>query len=215
MNSHPSLHGLYAITDTRLCPPESLLRQIEEALRGGARIIQYRDKSNDRHRRRMEAGALHRLCRQYGALLLINDDVELAKQSGADGVHLGREDAGLAFARARLGANAVIGVSCYNCLESAHRACVAGADYAAFGRFFPSRSKPDAVRADPELLRRAKTSFDLPLVAIGGITPENGARLISAGADMLALIHGIFAQPDVEAAGRRINKLFKLEEKQT
>ncbi|MCU7923347.1 MAG: thiamine phosphate synthase [Candidatus Thiodiazotropha sp. (ex Dulcina madagascariensis)] len=215
MNSPPSLRGLYAITDTLLCPPESLLRQVEKALRGGARVIQYRDKSNDQQRRRSEAGALQRLCREHGALLLINDDVELAEQSGADGVHLGREDVGLALARARLGADAVIGISCYNSLELAHRASAAGADYIAFGRFFPSRTKPDAVQADPGLLQHAKSRFDLPLVAIGGITPENGARLIAAGADMLALIHGIFAQPDIEAASRKISRLFKPEEKQT
>lgn len=202
------LTGLYAITDSQLTPGDTLLPAVEAALRGGARVIQYRDKGSDSARRAQEAAALNALCNTYGALLIVNDDVELAASAGADGVHLGRDDPQLAAARRRLGSGAIIGVSCYNQLTRAQAAAEQGADYAAFGRFFPSRTKPDAVAATPELLRAARRTLDLPLVAIGGITPENGGLLIEAGADMLAVIHGVFGQPDIETAARRFAALF-------
>ena len=203
-----SLHGLYAITDTQLTPGSALIPAVEAALRGGARVIQYRDKGRDSLRRCEAAAALNALCLNHGALLIINDDVELAAAIGAAGVHLGRDDPDLHAARKRLGAHAMIGVSCYNQLERAQTATEHGADYVAFGRFFPSRTKPDAVAAAPELLRAARVALDLPLVAIGGITPDNGGLLIEAGADMLAVIHGVFGQPDIEAAARRFALLF-------
>ena len=207
------LHGLYAITDSGLCPRERIFQQVEEALCGGARVIQYRDKSLDRDRREAEARGLLEHCQRHDALLIINDDIQLARSSGAHGVHLGREDASPAEARALLGADAVIGRSCYNRLELARQAARDGADYIAFGRFFPSLTKPDAVQADAGLLRSAKQAFDTPLVAIGGITPENGAPLIEAGADMLAVIHGVFGQPDIQAASRHLSALFTPQEK--
>ncbi|MCU7930363.1 MAG: thiamine phosphate synthase [Candidatus Thiodiazotropha sp. (ex Codakia rugifera)] len=208
-----NLHGLYAITDSLLRPSENLQNQVREALLGGARIIQYRDKKRDPQQRLSDATALQQLCREYNALLIINDDVKLAKQSGADGVHLGRDDPSMAIAREALGEKAIIGISCYNRLELARQAAASGADYIAFGRFFASTIKPEAVQAEPELLTDAKNELDLPLVAIGGITPENGAPLIAAGADMLAVVHGIFGQPDIQAASRRLCRLFEPEEK--
>ncbi|MCU7875958.1 MAG: thiamine phosphate synthase [Candidatus Thiodiazotropha sp. (ex Lucinoma borealis)] len=208
-----SLHGLYAITDNLLCPSESLQNQVREVLLGGARIIQYRDKKGDHHKRLSDASALLQLCREYNALLIINDDVILARQSGADGVHLGKDDPSMAIARDELGEKAIIGISCYNRLELARQAAAAGADYIAFGRFFASTIKPEAVQADLELLTDANKELELPLVAIGGITPENGAPLIAAGADMLAVIHGVFGQPDIQAASRRLCRLFEPEEK--
>ncbi len=202
------LRGLYAITDARISDPERLARDVRQALLGGARIIQYRDKSADRSRRLQSAQGLRKLTRRHGALLIINDDVILAAQSKADGVHIGRHDTGLADARARLGPQAIIGTSCYNQFELARRAAEAGADYIAFGRFFSSRTKPDAVPAGIELLRRAKRELDIPTVAIGGITATNAAPLVSAGADMLAVIDGLFAQPDIRATAGQFCRLF-------
>lgn len=202
------LTGLYAITDAGLTHGAALIPAVTAALRGGARIIQYRDKGDDQRRREQEAAALNALCQAHAALLIINDDVELAATVNAAGVHLGRDDPDLQAARARLGQRAIIGVSCYNQLTLAQTAATQGADYVAFGRFFPSRTKPDAVAASPELLRAARREIDLPLVAIGGITPDNGRLLLDAGADMLAVIHGVFGQPDVEAAARRFADLF-------
>ena len=212
MTSNKRLRGLYTITDSALATQHGLTVQVEAALAGGARIIQYRDKSVDRQRRLAEASQLRRLTEQNQALLIINDDVELAYQAGADGVHLGRDDMTLTLARQRLGAAAIIGVSCYNQLELALQAAQAGADYIAFGRFFPSRSKPGAVPAHAELLQQARQRLALPLVAIGGITPENGRQLIQAGADMLAVIHGVFGQPDIRQACASFQAIFESEE---
>jgi thiamine-phosphate pyrophosphorylase len=207
-----ALRGLYAITDAKLSPKRRLLQDVEQALLGGACVIQYRDKSDNTSQRLADATALQRLCSDHGALLIINDDIDLAKQAGADGVHLGAEDSAPSSARKILGEDAIIGISCYNRLDLADKAAAAGADYIAFGRFYPSRIKPEAVQAQPALLTTAKGRFKLPLVAIGGITPENGAPLIRAGADMLAVIHGVFGQTDIQAACRRLTRLFELEE---
>ncbi len=205
-----ALHGLYAITDGRSSGWE-LVRQVDQALEGGARVIQYRDKSGDTGKRINEAGALTRLCQERQALLIINDDITLAEAVGADGVHLGQDDGTVSAARQILGAGAIIGVSCYNRFELALEAQRQGADYVAFGRFFPSTSKPQAVPADTTLLQRAGDELTIPTVAIGGITPENGGRLILAGADMLAVIHGVFGQPDIRAASARISQLFDID----
>jgi thiamine-phosphate pyrophosphorylase len=203
------LKGLYAITDSRLAVDEDVPRQVEQALAGGARLIQYRDKGEDRERRLQEARSLLQLCRAYSAPLIINDDLELAAAVGADGVHLGKDDPAIFLARERLGPEAVIGVSCYNDLGLALEAQAQGADYVAFGRFFSSNTKPLAVQADVQLLRRARPLLQIPIVAIGGITPENGGPLVAAGADMLAVIHGLFGQPDIRAACQRFITLFE------
>jgi thiamine-phosphate pyrophosphorylase len=142
-------------------------------------------------------------------LFIVNDDVTLAKETQADGVHLGREDASLVQARAQLGPKVIIGLSCYNELARVETAQAQGADYVAFGRFFPSRTKPRAVPANLDLLREAKKKLRIPVVAIGGITPENGASLIAAGADALAVIEGVFGQADVRAAATRYSRLFE------
>lgn len=199
--------GLYAITDIGL-HGEDIGRQVEHAIHGGARVLQYRDKGSDEARRTREAESILAVCRRHGVPLLINDDVELARRIGAHGVHLGRDDAGLAEARRTLGEQAIIGVSCYNRLDLARQARAGGADYVAFGRFFSSQSKPGAVQADPELLLQARAQLDCPLVAIGGITAQNGRPLIEAGAGMLAVIRGVFAADDVAAAARSISQLF-------
>jgi thiamine-phosphate pyrophosphorylase len=203
------LCGLYAITDPDLIAADRLVPTTTLAVKGGARVIQYRNKSADADQRQQEAASLATVCRRYSVLFIVNDDVELAAAVAADGVHLGRDDPQIAMARRRLGPRAIIGVSCYNQLARARAAAAGGADYLAFGRFYPSRTKPAAVAADLDVLRVAHTAFSQPLVAIGGITPENGKQLIEAGADMLAVIHGVFGQKDPEAAARRYAELFE------
>jgi len=200
--------GLYAITDAHLIPPGELIDRVAAAIRGGATVIQYRDKSSNHDDRRHQASALALLCHDHNIPLIINDDVNLAAAVGASGVHLGKSDDSVQSARKALGANAIIGVSCYNALERAVEAVSEGADYVAFGRFFPSQSKPGAVTADPELLGRARQCLRVPIVAIGGITPENGQLLVTAGAQLLAAIHGVFGPADTEAAARRYTELF-------
>lgn len=203
-----SLRGLYAITDAALQPAEQLCERVSQAIDGGAVLIQYRDKSGDERLRRKQAQALAALCAQRSVRLIINDDVALAADCGADGVHLGKDDTGLAIARRLLGDTAIIGVSCYNRLELARQAADAGADYLAFGRFFPSQTKPGAIQAGVELIGEAKTRFPLPVAAIGGITPYNAAPLLAAGADMLAVIHGLFGATDVRQAAADYAALF-------
>jgi thiamine-phosphate pyrophosphorylase len=202
------VRGLYAIADTRYLSAARLLDAVGEAIAGGARLIQYRDKGTDPGRRREQARALGALCRAHGVAFLVNDDVALAAATGADGVHLGRDDPALSAARRQLGAGSLIGVSCYNELERARAAQAAGADYVAFGSFYASPTKPQAVRAGVELLRAARAALHIPIVAIGGITPDNGAALIAAGADALAAIDGVFNQPDIRAAAERYARLF-------
>jgi thiamine-phosphate pyrophosphorylase len=206
------LTGLYAITNAAHEGLDDLESRVRAALEGGARAIQYRDKTTDALRRHREASRLVQLCRAYRVPLLVNDDVELALAVGADGVHLGKEDAGLNEARRRLPGEALIGCSCYNRFDLAERAAAQGADYVAFGSFFASPTKPEAVPASPDLLRRARDELDLPAVAIGGITPENGAALVDAGATMLAVISAVFDAPDITRAARAFAPCFRLTE---
>jgi len=204
---HAELRGLYAITDERLTPPRRLAERVEAVLRGGARLVQYRAKYNDPEERLREARLLAALCHEYNALLIVNDDPQLARRAGAHGVHLGRNDAPVAEARALLGPGAIIGVTCHDDLERARRMREAGADYLAFGRLFPSRTKPDAPPCPLPRLGEAR-ALGLPVCAIGGIDADNAARVLAAGADLLAVIHGLFGQPDPEAAARRLAGLF-------
>jgi thiamine-phosphate pyrophosphorylase len=197
--------GLYAITDG---PRADLIEVCVQAIEGGAAMLQYRDKTTDTARRRAEAMALVDVCALRRVPLIVNDDVELAAMVGAAGVHLGEQDGDVAAARARLGADAIIGVSCYDSLERARQLAAAGADYLALGAFFASPTKPQARSATPPLLRDAK-ALGVPLVAIGGITAENGAALIDAGADFLAVIAAVFAAMDVHAAAKALANLFR------
>lgn len=196
--------GLYAVTDG---PRSDLFTAVQAVLQGGAAIVQYRDKTGDQRRRLHEARELAALCGEFDVPLIINDDVELARASGAAGVHLGEDDPAIAAAREGLGAAAIIGVSCYDSLERARAAAAEGADYLAFGAFFPTATKAVTRRATPALLRDAG-QMGLPRVAIGGITPDNGRLLIDAGADFLAAISGVFGPTDVRLAAQRYAKLF-------
>jgi thiamine-phosphate pyrophosphorylase len=208
MSTH-TLSGLYAITDARLQRPDQLTERVRQAIDGGARLVQYRDKSADTAFRLAQANALADLCRKRGVALIINDDVELAAECGARGVHLGQYDADPQTARRLLGDSAIIGVSCYKHLPLALQAANQGADYIAFGRFFASRTKPKAVQASLNLIRVARQQLALPVAAIGGITPHNAAPLLDAGAAMLAVVHGVFGAADVRQAAAAYAALFQ------
>lgn len=202
------IQGLYAITDSQLISSAHFGETVMQAIQGGTRILQYRDKSSDKTQRLQQAHALAAICQRYGVIFIVNDDIQLAAQVQADGVHLGRDDAQFDEARQLLGARAIIGVSCYNCLDLAARAVQQGANYLAFGSFFKSVTKPNAVPASLALLSQARRQFNLPIVAIGGITPENGGALLQAGADALAVIQGVFGCDDVFRAAQAYDALF-------
>ncbi|MDH5216867.1 MAG: thiamine phosphate synthase [Gammaproteobacteria bacterium] len=202
------IHGLYAISS----PSDTLLQDVESALKGGVDVFQYRDKHSPPGLRHRQASELKALCERYGVVYIINDDIELALAVDADGVHLGREDGDIRHARSRLG-DKIIGVSCYNRIDLALEAQQLGVDYVAFGRFFPSRTKPAAVQADMELLDQSHRCLSLPVVAIGGICVDNAPQLIDAGADAIAVIDGLFGQAelndvDIEARARALKDLF-------
>lgn len=200
------LRGLYAIT-----PDEGdtarLLARVAPVIDAGAALLQYRNKRVDARRRREQALALQQLC--AGRIpLIVNDDWTLAAEIGADGAHVGGSDGDLREARVALGPDAILGASCYDSLERAHDAVEAGADYIAFGAFFPSTTKPAARRADVALLHDSR-SLGIPRVAIGGITPSNAPRLIDAGVELIAVIGGLFDAPDPRAAARAYIDLFR------
>lgn len=198
------LCGLYAIADTGVLTAEDFRSAVGKALDGGARIVQYRDKTRDSRRRGEQATVVVGLCRQAGALSIINDDIELALASGADGVHVGRHDADPVSVREQLGPGLVMGVSCYNDLQLAREAAAMSADYVAFGSVFASATKPDAVHAPLELFEQARSELELPLCAIGGITADNAAEAFAAGADMVAVIRDLFEVNDIRAQASRI-----------
>lgn len=199
--------GLYAITPD-CTDTADLLRRSRLVLAGGARVLQYRNKSANAVLRLIQATALRQLTREFSVPFIVNDDVHLAAQVDADGVHLGAMDGDLNAARAVLGKRKIIGISCYNRLSLAREAVNAGADYVAFGAFFPSSVKPGAVKADAALLQQAHTELAIPLVAIGGITAQNGAALVRAGADALAVISSLFDASDITASAQEFSGLF-------
>lgn len=204
----PALRGLYAITPDGV-DKEILLSRVEAALRGGARIVQYRDKQRHPVARSEIARALRALCRRFGAGFIVNDDLALALASDADGVHLGGDDGDLMAARQALGQGRLLGASCYADFEMARAALAAGADYVAFGAVFASPTKPHAVPAPLSLFAHCRQELGLPACAIGGITVDNGAAVIAAGADMIAVISDLFAAPDIEARASALQQLFE------
>ncbi|OUR88577.1 thiamine-phosphate diphosphorylase [Gammaproteobacteria bacterium 42_54_T18] len=186
------LQGLYAITDNLLTPAPYLIERAEQALLGGVRILQYRDKTTDKQKRLDEALALKALCTQYQCTFIINDDIELCMEVKADGVHLGVTDANIHTARQQLGNNVIIGATCHGSLDLAHKAVVDGADYVAFGRFYSSTTKPNAEAADLQSIRNGLANLNVPAVAIGGITLSKADELLESGFSMLAVIEDIF-----------------------
>ena len=205
----PKLAGLYALTPD-LADTAALAARTGLALSGGASAIQYRNKAASGELKLEQAVALRALCSARGALFIVNDDVELAHAVDADGVHLGRDDASIAAARARLGDAAIIGVSCYDEFERAQAAIAAGADYIAFGSFYRSRVKPAAARPPLPLITEAKARWPhIGVVAIGGITAANAAPLIAAGADAVAVISALYDAPDIALAARELLACFR------
>ena len=202
-----TLKGLYALTPD-LDDTMRLMQMAEQCLEGGAHLLQYRNKQADENLQRQQAESLLKLCRKFSAPLIINDNPRLAAAIDADGVHLGREDGAIGSARKLLGAEKIIGVSCYGNLQSALDAQQQGADYVAFGSFFASPTKPEATPASLALLSNAKQALRIPLVAIGGITLANAPALIAAGADAVAVISAVFGAHDIAAATRDFAGLF-------
>ena len=200
--------GLYVITDCFNLDTAGLLHKSNLILEAGICALQYRDKTPEFSIRRERALALQKLCARYDTVFLINDDVELAAVIAADGVHIGRDDASFEECRDRLGKGAIIGVSCYNQLQLALQAEKNGADYVAFGSFYPTLTKTALFRAAPELLTRAKHQITVPVVAIGGITPVNGAGLLEAGADILAVVSSVYSGDDPLLAVSEFKALF-------
>lgn len=201
--------GLYAITPD-IADTADLLRRARAALSGGARVLQYRNKTASPALRHEQALALQVLCMEFTVPLIINDHLDLALAVDAAGLHLGGDDGDIAAARTKLGPRKLLGASCYDRIELAHSAVAAGADHIAFGSFFASSVKPDAVRPPLDLITRAKKQFRLPVVAIGGITPHNAPRLIAAGVDAIAVISAVFTAPDIAAAAGEFQALFEI-----
>ncbi len=200
------MKGLYAITDCDRLSADSLISATGQILRAGVVALQYRNKSGSHARKKYEAGELQQLCKEHNSLFIINDDLQLAVSTGSDGVHLGREDCDCKTARNELGPEAVIGISCYNSVETALAAQEDGADYVAFGSFFPSSSKQNTTVAEPDIIRQAKARVSLPVAAIGGITPANCWTLIEHGADMVAVISSIYQARDPYSAVMEFNR---------
>ncbi|HEU5176097.1 MAG TPA: thiamine phosphate synthase [Burkholderiales bacterium] len=197
------MRGLYAITPD-MADTAALLGKVEQALKAGVALLQYRNKIISKDKRLLQARELAPLARGYGVPLIVNDDVEIALSVGANGVHLGKDDGDLAGVRAKLPGK-ILGASCYADLDSAKAAIRAGANYVAFGSVFPSPTKPDAVRAPLSLFQ---AHLGVPLCAIGGITLQNAPQLIAAGADLLAVISDLFEAPDIAQRAAEYRKLF-------
>lgn len=206
--SRASLRGLYAITPER-SDRARLLTEVEAALQGGCRLLQYRDKTSPPAERVSRAHALRALTRRHSARLLINDDLPLCRLVDADGVHLGRDDGNLKLARAILGPQAILGASCYAEPALAAAAQQAGADYVAFGAVYPSSTKPDAATATVNLFFDQKPQLTAALCAIGGITVANAPPLLAAGVNLLAVITDLFSAPDIAARARQYQQLFE------
>ena len=198
--------GLYAITDPELLPGARLITGVESAIRGGAVLVQYRDKLAPTDLRRERARELLALCRDYSCPLLINDDVALALEIGADGVHLGQDDGSFEDARRALGPRRILGATCHSSMTLARKAAAAGSDYLAFGRFFSSQTKQQAPAAPMAILASAQ-QLGLPITAIGGMSLDNAGTVVTAGADLVAVIYSLFSAPDIEARARQLTQL--------
>jgi thiamine-phosphate pyrophosphorylase len=212
---HPSpsikaatIQGLYALTPDST-DTENLLQRVQQGLSGGVRVLQYRNKIAADGLRLQQAIALREITRVAGVIFIINDDAQLAARVDADGVHLGATDGDIKTARGLLGKTKLIGVSCYNQIELARNAVQAGADYVAFGAFYSSSIKPNAAVASLDLLHEARAELSVPIVAIGGIDARNGAALVEAGADAIAVISAVFDVADIQLAAQHLTQLFR------
>lgn len=210
---HAKLRGLYAITDTQLIPRQRFVETVEAAVRGGASMVQVREKETPQEEVIRLGRELLAVTRRYGALLIINDHPAVAKAIGADGAHVGREDPPVHEARALLGPDAIIGASCYGDVTRAMAAEQEGADYVAFGTPFPSPTKTKRTDISLGIFREVKQHVKIPVFAIGGITIDNASQVIEAGADGIAVVSGVFAAADVEAAAHRLAQLFAVDKR--
>jgi thiamine-phosphate pyrophosphorylase len=208
MTQKAAINGLYAITPD-VADTSELVAMTQQALEGGASLIQYRNKAADGDLRLHQAHSLARLCQDFQVPFIINDHLDLAITLGADGVHLGGEDASLTEARRRLGAEKIVGISCYDQLDRAVEAEQHGADYVAFGAFFTSVTKPEATHAPLNLLARARQELRIPIIAIGGVTSDNAGELIRRGADAVAVSNALFCAHDIRLAAEKISRLIK------
>ena len=197
---------LYAVTDRSWLKGETLYEQVEKALKGGATFIQLREKTLDETAFLKEAKEIQTLCRQYKVPFVINDNVELALQIGADGVHVGQSDMEAGHVRTKLGPDKIIGVSAHS-VEEALLAQERGADYLGCGAAFPTGSKDDVSVLSHETLKAICAAVDIPVVAIGGIGRKNVMELKGTGIDGVAVISAIFAQDDIESATRELKEL--------
>lgn len=204
-----SFKGLYVITDCEKLSFETMLQRTKLILETGVPVLQYRDKTTDHKLRHDRALVLKELCSKYQTIFLINDDVELAIDIKADGVHIGKDDLYYEDARRLLGDNAIIGISCYNDFEKAKAAQTTGANYVAFGAFFSTQTKNKTTKAEPGLLRKAKQGLSVPVIAIGGITPDNSDELVQAGADMLAVVSSLYDNDNPQQNVLKFNELFQ------
>jgi len=212
------LKGIYAISPDIDVNDEKARRRFlersEALLDAGLAMFQFRNKSADSFQKDRLLKQTRKLCRQYQCLFIVNDDVDLARRCHADGIHVGQRDSEVAKVRQQMGDDAIIGVSCHGNLVLAETAIHDGADYIAFGRFFPSKSKPDAPPADIRVLQQAKNRFDVPIVAIGGINEDNANYVIQAGADLVAMIDGLFSSKDLSTTINKLQALFALSSQQ-
>jgi len=206
--TRPAIDGLYAVTPD-IGDTSSLINMAQQCLAGGTRLIQYRNKTASAALRLEQAHSLAGLCRQFQVPLIINDHLDLTIEVNADGVHLGGQDASIVEARRTLGAGKIVGASCYNRLVHAFEAEREGADYVAFGAFFASATKPGAVTASMDLLRHGRATLHVPMVAIGGITPDTAVELIQAGAAAVAVSSGLFGVPNIRQTAESFAGLFK------
>ena len=203
------LRGLYAITQNGL-PQIELYKKTEAILANGAKLLQYRDKSDNHSKRLKQALWLKQCCDEYNCLFIINDDVELATKVNADGVHLGKNDTTYAHARAQLGANASIGLSCYNQLALAQNAQALGASYATFGSCFPSTTKPEAPHSSLTLIQQAKAQLNIPVCCIGGINLKKAAILLNSNVDIIAVVSNLYSAEHPGIVTRQYQEIFEL-----
>jgi len=201
------IKGLYAITPD-MTDLNTLIQKTQSAIEGGAFMVQYRSKIQDRAVKMQQCAAILRLCREYDVPCIVNDDVEMCRVLKADGVHLGENDDNIAEVRRILGEDAIIGSSCYDQLDRAKQAQKEGASYVAFGAVFPTPTKPNAPRATLELLREAKSEIEIPIVAIGGITVNNAHDVIEAGADAIAVITSLYESNSIKETAETFLKMF-------
>ena len=201
------IKGLYAITPDS-ADLNTLIQKTQLAIEGGAFMVQYRSKIQDRDVKMQQCAAILRLCRDYKIPCIVNDDVDMCRILEADGVHLGEKDDNIAEVRRILGEDAIIGSSCYDQLNRAKQAQKEGASYVAFGAMFETSSKPNAPRATLELLREAKSQIQIPIVAIGGITVNNARDVIKTGIDAIAVITSLFEAKTIKETAETFVKMF-------